>query len=81
MLTCVMYASVCQGPPRYSEGACGQVRWPIKPISISTDTQGCGAAAGVARAPCTTGGGNKVFSPALRFSLLELGFQARPLKI
>jgi len=35
----------------YSEGACGQVRWPIKPISVSTDTQGCGAAARVARAP------------------------------
>jgi hypothetical protein len=51
MLTCVMHASVCQDPPRYFEGACGQVRWPRKPISVSTDTQGCGAAAGVARAP------------------------------
>jgi hypothetical protein len=51
MLTCIMHASVCQGPQRYSEDACGQVRWPIKPISVSTDTQGCGAAAGVARAP------------------------------
>jgi hypothetical protein len=76
MLTCVMHASVCQGPQRYSEDACGQVRWPIKPISVSTDTQGCGATAGVARAPRQVAAIG-FFSPALRFSLLDLGFHAR----
>jgi hypothetical protein len=51
MLTYATRESTCQGPSCYSEGACGQGRWPIKPIAISIDMQGCGAANGVARAP------------------------------